>query len=649
MSLDASGSWLDADTRHYQPTEDTSKMSEVRNMSTTDFEQSAQPSVEDEKQVVSANGADLERQRNWSSVMAVYVGLLMAIGGFLYGYDTGIINGLLDMEYVRTTFPPHGEMHFTASQNSLITSVLSIGTFVGSLLAPIFSDRIGRRLSIFSACTIMFSLGTILQVVSSTIPLLCVGRLISGFGVGMISAIIPLYQAEVSPKWIRGSVVSLYQWAITWGLLVSSAITQATHSINDARCYRIPIGLQLIWGVFLAVGMYSLPESPRFYVKKDRLDDALHSLSRFRRLEINDKSLIEELIEIKASHDYEMSFGKTSILDCFRSSPSRANQLRRMMIGMVLQALQQCSGINFIFYYGVNFFVHAGVANSYLISFVTYTVNVVFTIPGIFFVEIWGRRPLLIVGAAGMTVSNFVIGIVGITTDSIIANKIMVAFVCLFIAFFASTWGPLAWVVVGEMYSLSIRQKAVSITAATNWLVNFVFAFSTPYLVDTGKHTAALGTKIFFLWGSLNFVGLVFAYFNIYETKGLLLEEVDDLFRFCKNARQSRYYRPHQNNIESEGSHPSEEERPQQTNAHMMINDILSVPNNVPPSIHSTDDEIESQPPNLDHYFTSQNEYNYSNQEDLMGLIRSLGMRISDEHETEPEPLAGSSQSVHTH
>ncbi|GMF07757.1 unnamed protein product [[Candida] boidinii] len=115
----------------------------------------------------------------------------------------------------------------------------------------------------------------------------------------------------------------------------------------------------------------------------------------------------------------------------------------------------------------------------------------------------------------------------------------MIAFVCSFIAFFAATWGPLTWVIVGEIYSLSVRQKAVSLTAASNWLVNFVLAFCTPYLVDTGKHTAALGTKIFFVWGSLNLFGVLIAYLFVYETKGLLLEEIDELFRVCKSARKS--------------------------------------------------------------------------------------------------------------
>lgn len=312
--------------------------------------------------------------------------------------------------------------------------------------------------------------------------------------------------------------------------------------MNDDRCYRIPIGLQFVWCGLLTIGLVSLPESPRFYVMHDDIDGAIISLSRLRRLNIDDTELVEELIEIKASHDYETSDGPTSYLDCFRSSRSRDHQLTRMMTGISLQTFQQCSGINFIFYYGVNFFVATGIQESYLMSFVTYAVNVAFTIPGILFVDKIGRRKLLIFGAIGMIISNYVIAIVGLFTNTVIINKIMLAFVCTFIACFASSWGPVVWVVTGELYNLSVRQKAVSLSASTNWIVNFVFAYSTPYLIDQGNHVAALGTKIFFMWGSFNLLGLIITFFFVYETKGLMLEEVDELYRTCSSALKSSKY-----------------------------------------------------------------------------------------------------------
>ena len=471
-----------------------------------------------------------------SSVMAIYVGLLAAVGGFLYGYDTGMVNGLLEMEYVKTNFSGNG-ISFSSKERAILTAIMSLGTFVGSLVAPLGSDRYGRKRCMIWTLLIIFSIGIILQICSEDFDLLLAGRFVTGIGVGVISSIVPLFQAEISPRWIRGSIISFYQWAITWGLMASSAITQGTRRMDDARSFRIPTGLQFAWSGVLLVGLLYLPESPRFYVMKNDLDGAIISLSRLRRLTVDDDELIEELVEIKASHDYELSDGDTSYLDCFRSSNGRVHQLLRMMTCFALQTFQQSSGINFIFYYGVNFFVGTGVPESYLMSFITYAVNVVFTLPGILLVDRLGRRKLLIIGALGMAVSNFIIAIVGLNTDSVISNKVMLAFVCLFIAFFASSWGPVVWVVTGELFSLSIRQKAVSLAATTNWVVNFVFAYSTPYIIDQGNDThGTLGTNIFFLWGSMNMCALFVVVFFVYETKGLMLEEVNELYRRCPNA-----------------------------------------------------------------------------------------------------------------
>ena len=481
---------------------------------------------------------NMEKNKVKSSFIAVLVGLLTAIGGFLYGYDTGIVNGLMEMNYFKTHFSSNHH-NFTSSERAILTAILSLGTFTGSLIAPLFSDKYGRRFSMIITLLFILNIGIILQICSEIYGLLLAGRFLNGLGVGIVSSVVPLYQAEVSPSWIRGSIISMYQWAITWGLLVSSAISQGTRNMNNPKSFRIPIGLQFVWAFMLLIGFWFLPESPRYFVMKNDLDGAIISLSRFRRLSINDDELVEELIEIKASYDYEISNGKATYRDCFQSSDGRSKQLTRMLTCILIQACQQCSGINFIFYYGVFFFVGTGVDESYLMSLITYIVNVVFTIPGILLVDKIGRRKLLIIGALGMIVSNYVIAIVGLNTDSIVSNKVLLSFVCVFIAFFASSWGPVVWVVTGELFSLSIRQKAVSLAAGTNWIVNFVFAYSTPYIVDQGAHTGTLGTRIFFLWGSFNVLALMVTVLFVYETKGLMLEEVDELYRRCKYAYRS--------------------------------------------------------------------------------------------------------------
>ena len=473
-----------------------------------------------------------------SNKVTILVAFFVAVGGFLYGYDTGIINSIIDMEYVRKNFATNHE-YFTAKQLSIIVSFLSLGTFVGALFAPVISDKYGRKAVIILSTVIIFLAGNSLQVAASNIPLLVAGRVISGIGVGLISAVVPLYQGEAANKLLRGAIISTYQWAITWGLLVSSAVSQGTYKRNDSSSYRIPIGLQYIWSFVLAIGMFFLPESPRHYVLKDQLDKAASSLSFLRGVPVHDSGLLEELVEIKATYDYEMSFGTSSLLDCFRSSKARPKQTLRIISGIALNAFQQLSGINFIFYYGVNFFNRTGVQNSYRISFITYAVNVAFNIPGLFLVECLGRRKLLLYGGALMTISNFIIAIVGTSASNLIADKVMIAFICSFIASFSASWGSTVWVVSAELYPLGVRSKCMAICAASNWLFNFFCALITPYIVDITSHTSTIGPKIFFLWGSLNAAGVLFVYFAIFETKGLTLEEIDELFDKCPNCFES--------------------------------------------------------------------------------------------------------------
>ncbi|KAI5948684.1 SNF3 [Candida theae] len=482
------------------------------------------------------------RQKS-SSNSAFFVGLVAAVGGFMYGYDTGLINDLLEMHFVYTHFPSN-HIGFATHERAIVVASLSLGTFFGALVAPLISDNYGRKFSIIISAGIIFNIGNVLQICSTEIALLSVGRFVSGISVGILSAIVPLYQAEASPKWVRGSVVFTYQWAITWGLLIASAVCQGTRKITNSGSYRIPVGIQFLWALVLSTGMLFLPESPRYYVQKDNLEKALDSLCKLRRLPEDDECLIEELVEIKANFDYERSFGKTTILDCFRSGGGRHKQRLRMFTGIGVQFFQQCSGVNFIFYYGVNFFNSAGVKNYYIMSLITYIVNVVFTVPGIILIDTVGRRPLLFWGGIGMAASNFIIAITGVSVkEAHVSASLCVSFSCVFILFFASTWGGCAWALCSDIYGISIRQKGVALTAATNWLVNFVFAYITPYLIDTGSHTVRLGGKIFFIWGSLNALGTVFVYFTVYETKGLKLEEVDYMYAHCANARVSKKFK----------------------------------------------------------------------------------------------------------
>lgn len=463
----------------------------------------------------------------------------------LHRYDTGTINGIIAMDYWLKLFstgaknPDDNSPAITSSQTSLIVSILSAGTFFGALLAAPMGDLMGRRIGMILS-TIIFIFGVILQTIATAIPLFTAGRFFAGLGVGLVSALIPLYQSETAPKWIRGTIVGCYQLAITVGLLLAAIVNNATGGRNDTGSYRIPVAVQFAWAIIIIIGMAILPETPRYLIKMGRYEKAARALSRLRRLETSHPALVAELAEVRANHEYEMSVGSSSYVEIVKGTLGK-----RLITGCLLQALQQLSGVNFIFYYGTSFFKRSGITNPFTTTLITNIVNVVSTFPGLYLVEKWGRRPLLLFGAIGMFVCQFIVASVGTALpESKVANKILIAFVCFYIYFFASSWGPVAWVVTGELYPLKSRAKCLSITTATNWLFNWAIAYATPYMVDEGEGNANLGSKVFFVWGSFCLIACFFVWFMIYETKGLTLEQVDELYSKTSKAWKSRAFVP---------------------------------------------------------------------------------------------------------
>ncbi|PFH51820.1 hypothetical protein AMATHDRAFT_141714 [Amanita thiersii Skay4041] len=467
-----------------------------------------------------------------------FVGIAMtafsAFGGILFGYDTGVISGIIQMDDWLHTFG-HPSLDdptkfvISSSTQSLVVSILSAGTFFGALFGAPAADILGRKWGIVMAC-VVFSIGIAMQTASTAVPLFVVGRVFAGLGVGLVSCLAPMYQSECSPKWIRGAVVSLYQWAITIGLLIAAVINNATQDRHSHASYRIPIAVQFIWAAVLAGGMTILPESPRWLIKRGKDAEAAKSLSRLTRLPPNDPEVEAELKEIRANLEAERALGESSYLDCFKFTHNRI--ALRTLTGIFIQAWQQLTGINFIFYYGTTFFKNAGISKPFLITIATNIVNVFMTLPGLWGVERFGRRTLLLIGAVGMTVCEFIVAIVGVTVPAtnLAGQRVLIAFVCIYIAFFASTWGPIAWVITGEIFPLQVRAKAMSLSVASNWLWNFGIGYATPFLVNKEVGSAGLESKVFFIWGSTCACCIVFTYFCVPETKGLSLEQIDQMY-----------------------------------------------------------------------------------------------------------------------
>ncbi|CZR50888.1 related to monosaccharide transporter [Phialocephala subalpina] len=481
------------------------------------------------------------------SLQTVAICTFPSMAGVLFGYDSGWIAGVLAMDAFKLDFgnPNSTEKDayrgylYTSTAKALTTSILSAGTFCGALAAGYVSDRIGRRSTIILGC-IIYTIGVVLEVIThGSIDLLAVGRTIAGLGVGFVSATTIMYVSEITPKEIRGSIMGAYQLAITIGLLLAAVVNIGAKHLLNTGAYRIPIGIQFAWALVLGIGMSFMPESPRWYVMKKKGENAALALAQIHGRDPDSELIDDEYKLIADSYEEELAAGAadSSFVDCFKGGLKRGSNLHRTMIGTSIQMFQQLTGVNFIFYYGTTFFQRAGISNPFVVSIITAAVNVVSTPIALWGIERLGRRKLLIFGAIGMAICEFIVAIVGTALpNSTTAQDVLITFVSLFIFCFASTWGPCAWTVCGEIYPQRTRSQSTALSTASNWFWNFIISFVTPYLVDEDK--ANLGPKIFFIFGAAAVGCGVWAYFVVYETSKLSLEQVDRMMNET-SARRS--------------------------------------------------------------------------------------------------------------
>ncbi|KAH7186071.1 general substrate transporter [Fusarium flagelliforme] len=514
------------------------------------------------------NVEQIEAPVTWKAYMMC---AFASFGGIFFGYDSGYINGVNGSQYFIDQVEGKGATALSESNQSLIVSILSCGTFFGALIAGDLADRMGRKWTVILGCLI-YMVGVVIQMITGHgDPLACivVGRLIAGLGVGFESAIVILYMSEICPKSVRGALVAGYQFCITIGLLLAACIVYGTEKFYSMKSYQIPIGIQFPWAVILAGGLFFLPDSPRYFVKRGQIEKAVDALSRVRGQPKDSKYVQSEIAEIVANEEYERQmipstswFG--SWANCFKGSlwDGKSN-LRRTILGTSMQMMQQWTGVNFIFYYSTPFLKSTGaIDNVFLISLVFTLVNVCSTPLSFWTVERFGRRSILLIGALGMLICQFLVAIIGVTVgfnhthssptaedpDRMIANNIsavnaQIAFIAIFIFWFASTWGPGAWIVIGEIFPIPIRSRGVGLSTASNWLWNTIIAVITPYMV--GEKRGNLKSSVFFIWGGLCTCAFVYTYFLVPETKGLSLEQVDKMMEET-TPRTSAKWRPHE-------------------------------------------------------------------------------------------------------
>lgn len=486
---------------------------------------------------------------------AILLAIFVAFGGFLFGYDIGVISGCLIMpDFIRRFGTPDtanpGEYILDSNRQSIITSLLSAGTFVGALAQAFTSDRFGRRGSIL-IWAVIFTVGTAVQTGTTTsIAQISVGRFIAGLGVGAMSAIVPLYNGETAPKALRGMLLVLYQLQIITGIFISYIIDLGTHTISGSASWRIPVGLQMLWGLIILSGIFFLPESPRHLLGTDRTEDARKVIAELNGVPIDDPLTEETVEELMFSIRAENENGKATWLECF----STRNALwKRTINGMMLQFIQQLNGQNFYYYYGDTFFQSAGTELSpYVIQTILGAVSVVGTVPALYLIEAWGRRRSLLVGSVLEAICSLIAGLVGhftlapsgtptnlLTPRNKQGGDTLIAFAVLHVFSFAVFWGPVPWVYLGESFPLRVRPKAIALGSATNWLWNFLLSFFAPRIAND------IGPLILLIFFGMLVFGYAYVYLLIPETKGLSLEEVDEMYRSGVKPWNSPSWKPH--------------------------------------------------------------------------------------------------------
>jgi SP family sugar:H+ symporter-like MFS transporter len=322
-----------------------------------------------------------------------------------------------------------------ATRSSILVSLMSIGSLLGALSGAYTSDWWGRRKSLTFG-VFLFIIGNVIQITSmqSWIHMM-MGRFVAGIGVGNLSVGVPMFQSECCPREIRGAVVASYQLMITIGILVSNLINYGVREIESSDAsWRIVIGLGIAFSLPLGIGVLFSPESPRWLASKDRWDEARMSMARFRGLK-------------------QKSAGVGSWWECFTGSGAKPRVVYRTFLGLGVQFLQQWTGVNYFFYYGATIFQSAGIDDTLLIQLILGAVNVATTFPGLYLIERLGRRIPLIYGALWQSAWLLIFASVAIArppTEYESSGIVMIVAACMFIASFAMTWGPFAWVVIGE-------------------------------------------------------------------------------------------------------------------------------------------------------------------------------------------------------
>ncbi|KAH6606681.1 putative sugar transport protein STP1 [Trichoderma cornu-damae] len=449
-----------------------------------------------------------------------FTSIFVSLGVFLFGYDQGVMSGIITGPYFIDYFD-----HPSKAQVGTMVAILEIGAFISSLIVGRVGDIIGRRRTILYGSCIFF-VGGALQTLATSMAVMMVGRIVAGFGVGMLSTIVPVYQSEISPPHNRGKLACIEFSGNIIGYTTSVWVDYGCGFIESNLSWRIPLMMQCVMGALLGLGSLIIVESPRWLLDNDHDEEGMVVIANlYGGGDIHDAKARDEYREIKMNVLIQRQEGERSYAEMFRRYRTR------VFIAMSAQALAQLNGINVISYYAPYVFESAGWVGHDAVLMtglngITYFLS---TIPPWYLVDRWGRRMILLTGAVFMTLSLSLISYF-LYLDIKWTPRMVVLFVMIYNAAFGYSWGPIPWLYPPEILPLSIRSKGASLSTATNWAANWLVGEMTPILQEWIKWRLYL-VHAFFCAASF-----VIVYFVYPETCGVRLEDMDSIFGDASTA-----------------------------------------------------------------------------------------------------------------
>lgn len=445
----------------------------------------------------------------------LFIALSAALGGLLFGYDTAVISGAIGnlTEY----------FHLTPIETGWAISSALVGCLIGAFLSDYLSNRFGRKATMLITA-ILFILNSIGTALPNSFTMFVVFRIIGGIGVGIASMVVPMYIAEIAPPQRRGALVGNYQLAIVIGIVVVYFVNYFIALQGDAHWnlntgWRWMFGSEIIPSLFFLIFIFLIPESPRWLFQKGKSTEAIAVLQKLNTP--NDAIKVQNEIQ-NSLHQDDKSQWKNLVNPIFKKA---------LLVGIGLSVLQQLTGINAILYYAPEIFKSLGSSTdvSLLETSILGVVNLIFTLLAIKWVDKMGRKPLLYIGSAGMTIALAAVGLF-IYYDAV--GNWVLPFLLLFMASFSISWGPIVWVLLSEIFPSKVRSLALAISVFIQWVANFVVTQFFPSLVENQwLKTHFNGAFPFYLFSVICLLSLLFVWKNVPETKNKTLEQMDTLWK----------------------------------------------------------------------------------------------------------------------